>query len=172
MRLTLHTIICCCLFTMVLPLIKGATEELNSSLKKRLKIWLHNHMKRDLSSSSVLTTSKWSSDIGSQRDKNTKTVSAPSSFDVNSRPRRSISPKTGCNLGTCVYHDLLHDVYTINIKPKDVKAPPNKIGSNGYGRRRRSLLGITQLALQTGRQRRSTEAGQPVRRHRSTCTVA
>lgn len=103
--------------------------------------------------------------LRSKKVKN-KYFSSFSSFNLNSRPRRSVSSKTtGCSLGTCVYHDLLHDLYRINNKPKDAKAPLTKMGRNGYGRRRRSLLGVTQL-------RRSSEAGQLVRRHKSTCTVA
>uniref|UniRef100_A0A3Q3JDR9 Adrenomedullin n=1 Tax=Monopterus albus TaxID=43700 RepID=A0A3Q3JDR9_MONAL len=148
MRLALHTVICCCVFTLVLPLVQDATGELNSSLKKRFKVWLQSRMKRDLHSS-----------LGT--DENAKMISPPSRFGLNSRPRRSSSSRSskpfGCILPTCVYHDLLDLLYKIN-KEKETKAPESKIGSKGYGRRRRSLLDVAQLPLQTRREGRSTGA--------------
>ncbi|XP_040893779.1 pro-adrenomedullin [Toxotes jaculatrix] len=171
MRLYLHTVICCCVFTTVLPLVKGATGELNSSLKKRFKVLLQSRMKRDLGNSLVTANEQYSDiHIGQQR-KVAKTVSPPLSFGLNIRPRRSTSPKqVGCVLVTCVYHDLLDRIIKIN-SPKESCAPKHKIGSNGYGRRRRrSLQDVTQLALQT--EGRSTEAGQRAPKQKSTCKVA
>nr|XP_020449020.1 ADM-like [Monopterus albus] len=176
MRLALHTVICCCVFTLVLPLVQDATGELNSSLKKRFKVWLQSRMKRDLHSS-LGTAHEQPSDIydGPQQDENAKMISPPSRFGLNSRPRRSSSSRSskpfGCILPTCVYHDLLDLLYKIN-KEKETKAPESKIGSKGYGRRRRSLLDVAQLPLQTRREGRSTGAGQQVHRHKSTSTVA
>ncbi|XP_023253128.1 ADM-like [Seriola lalandi dorsalis] len=174
MRLALQTVICCCVFTMVLPLVKGATGELNSSLKKRFKIWLQGRMKRDLGNS-LVTANERHSDIhvGPQQGENAKAVSPSLSFGLKFRPRRSSSKASGCVLGTCVYHDLIHQLHKIrNNDQKEPKAPPEKIGCTGYGRRRRSLLDVSQFALQSGRQRRSTEAGQQVHIHKSKCTVA
>lgn len=172
MRLALHTVICCCVFTTVLPLVKGATGELNTSLKKRFRAWLHSRMKRDLCNSSETTIEQYSDvDVGTPQDRSGEIVS-PSSVGLNIRSKRSTSPKlSGCVLVTCSYHDLLHQLYLDNEhRQKEDKAPKKKIGSKGYGRRRRSLP--TPLLLLTGRQRRSTEDGQQLCRHGSTSTLA
>ncbi|XP_071347180.1 pro-adrenomedullin isoform X2 [Trachinotus anak] len=160
MRLALHTVICCCVFTMVLPLVKGATGELNSSLKKRFKVWLQSRMKRDLGNSLVTANEKYSEiHVGPQQGENAKTVSPLLSFGLKIRNRRSSSKASGCVLGTCVFHDLIHQLHKMsNNDQKEANAPASKISCTGYGRRRRSLPDVTLLALQTGRQRRSTEA--------------
>ncbi|GAA6215326.1 ADM-like [Lates japonicus] len=165
MRLALHTFICCCVFTTVLPLVKGATGERNSSLKKRFKVWLQSRTKRDLGNSLVTANEECPdvvsvANVGPQQGEDAKTVSPPSSFGLNIRPRRSTSSKqSGCVLVTCIYQDLFHRLHTISNNQKEATAPKEKIGVNGYGRRRRrSFLEVTQLALQTGRQRRSIEA--------------
>ncbi|TDH09940.1 hypothetical protein EPR50_G00091320 [Perca flavescens] len=161
MKLVLHTVICCCVFTTVLPLVKDATGQINTSLKKRLRVWLQSRIKRDLCNS-LLTANEQHSDVGPQQDKIAKNVSPPSSFGLNIRRRRSTSTKSsGCVLVTCSYHDLLYRLHQINNKQKEANAPENKLGSTGYGRRRRrSLLDVAQLTLQTGR--RSTEAASKV----------
>ncbi|KAF3706180.1 ADM Adrenomedullin [Channa argus] len=173
MRLFLHTIVCCCLLTMVLPLVKGAKEELNSSLKKRFKLWLQVHMKRDPHSSLVPAKDQFDGiHDETHQDENANIPSSPPSIEQHIRFRRSASSKkAGCLLGTCAYHDLIHGVFEYS-KPKDATAPKEKMGSGGYGRRRRSLLEALQLALQTRTQRRSIEAGQQVRMDKSTRTVA
>ncbi|XP_067348899.1 uncharacterized protein admb isoform X2 [Channa argus] len=146
MRLFLHTIVCCCLLTMVLPLVKGAKEELNSSLKKRFKLWLQVHMKRDPHSSLVPAKDQFDGiHDETHQDENANIPSSPPSIEQHIRFRS---------------------------KPKDATAPKEKMGSGGYGRRRRSLLEALQLALQTRTQRRSIEAGQQVRMDKSTRTVA
>ncbi|XP_049430652.1 pro-adrenomedullin [Epinephelus fuscoguttatus] len=161
MRLAVHTVICCCVFTTVLPLVKGATGELNTSLKKRFRVWLHSRMKRELclDSSEIAGEQHLHLHAGQQQDENVKTDPSLSSSELNIRRRRSTSAKSsGCFLVTCAYHDLLHRLHQITNKDREPNAPEKKMGSSGYGRRRRSLLDVTQLALQTGRQRRSTEA--------------
>ncbi|XP_075945913.1 pro-adrenomedullin [Anarhichas minor] len=162
MRLALQTVICCCVLTTLLPLLKGTAGELNTSLKKRFKVWLQSRVKRDLCSS-LVTANEQHSDVtvGPQQDEDAKGVSPPPSFGQHVRSRRSTSNKSsGCKFVTCVYHDLLHRLHQIN----ELKscAPGNKMGSKGYGRRRRSLLDAAQLALRTVRQRRSTEAASNV----------
>ncbi|KAK1887702.1 hypothetical protein KUDE01_028489 [Dissostichus eleginoides] len=173
MRLALHTVICCCVFTTVLPLVKCATGEINTSLKKRSKVWLHTRMKRDLCNT-LLTAAESHSDIhvGAQQDENGKLASLPSSFGLHIRPRRTPNKAAGCALVTCALHDLLYNLHRMSNTAREVNAPENKMGSGGYGRRRRSLLDVSRLALQTGRQRRSIEAGQRVHRHKSTRTVS
>ncbi|XP_068579560.1 pro-adrenomedullin-like isoform X2 [Cebidichthys violaceus] len=171
MRLALQTVLCCCVvLTAVLPLVKGAAGELNTGLKKRFKVWLQSRVKRDLCSGSA-TANERHSDVtaGPRRDEVAKSVSPPPSGGQPVRSKRSTSNKSsGCKFVTCVYHDLLHRLHQIN-EPKSC-APGSKMGSKGYGRRRRrSLPDAAQLsALRTG----STEAGQRVRRHNSTRTVA
>uniref|UniRef100_UPI0037E857A0 pro-adrenomedullin n=1 Tax=Semicossyphus pulcher TaxID=241346 RepID=UPI0037E857A0 len=170
MKLALHTVICCCVFTTVLPLVKGATEELNTSLKKRFRVWLQSRMKRDLHDS-LEQLHELCSEIqdGLQQDGTANNVSPPPSFGLNVRSRRAASSKSaGCVLVTCSYQNLLYRLHQIT-KYKEAKAPDTKIRSTGYGRRRRSLLDVALLA---GRQRRSTKAGQLVRRLKSTRTVA
>ncbi|KAM9352196.1 pro-adrenomedullin [Symphorus nematophorus] len=149
MRLALHTVICCCVFTTVLPLVKGATGELNTSLKKRFKVWLQGRMKRDLRNLETANEQCSDIDVGPQQDDNAKIVSPPSSFGLNIRRRRSTSSKpAGCVLVTCAYHDLLHRLHQISNSQKGENAPEEKISSKGYGRRRRSLQDVTQLAME------------------------
>ncbi|KAK5866924.1 hypothetical protein PBY51_011457 [Eleginops maclovinus] len=163
MRLALHTVICCCVFTTVLPLVKCATGEINTSLKKRSKV-VQSRMKRDLCDT-LLTAAEHLADIsfGSQQDENGKLASLPSSLGLHIRRRRSTSSKSaGCALVTCAIHDLLFKLQRMTNTAREINAPEQKMGSTGYGRRRRSLLDVSRLALQTGRQRRSTEAASKV----------
>ncbi|CAJ1056149.1 ADM-like [Xyrichtys novacula] len=173
MKLALQTVICCCVFTTVLPLVEGATEELNTSLKKRLKVWLHGRMKRDLRDS-LLTADELCAEIlnGPQQGDTENNVSPSPSTGLDNRPRRSASSKSaGCVLITCSYHDLLYKLHQLNSKVT-VSAPKDKLDPTGYGRRRRSLLDGVQLALKTGRERRGATAGHRVHRFRSKRTVA
>lgn len=84
-----------------------------------------------------------------------------------------MSSQSGCLLITCIYHDLFHRLIQIKKNDQtDTTAPKSKMGRNGYGRRRRSLLDATQLVLETGTHRWSTETGQRVSNPKSTHTVA
>ncbi|XP_073327324.1 pro-adrenomedullin-like [Pagrus major] len=174
MRLALQTVICCCVFTTVLPLVKGATEDLNTGMKKRFRVWMQSRMKKDLRNS-LVTANERHPDIhvGPHQDGNEKIVAPPSSFGLNIRAKRSTSSKSsGCAFVTCSYQDLLHRLSHYNNRSKETNAPEIKISSKGYGRRRRSLQDVIQLVLWTGRQRRSTEAGQQLCNHKCTGTVA
>ncbi|XP_044048339.1 uncharacterized protein admb isoform X2 [Siniperca chuatsi] len=153
MRLALQTVICCCVFTTVLPLVKGTPGELNTSLKKRFRVWLQSRMKRDLHNSLVTDKDRLSDiHVGPQQDGN---VSPPSSFRIcpisaNIRPRRSASSQSSvCFLVTCAYHDLVYRLQVTSNRQNQENAPDKKIGSKGYGRRRRSLQDVTQLPPQT-----------------------
>lgn len=95
-----------------------------------------------------------------------------SSFGLHIRRRRTPNKAAGCALVTCALHDLLFNLHRMSNTAREVNAPEKKMGSGGYGRRRRSLLDVSRLSLQTGRQRRSIEAGQRVHRHKSTRTVS
>ncbi|XP_076840585.1 pro-adrenomedullin [Brachyhypopomus gauderio] len=62
----------------------------------------------------------------------TEVLSAHHSAQLSERVKR------GCNLITCLVHDLAH---RINQTPKGMNsAPPEKISPQGYGRRRRRSL--------------------------------
>ncbi|XP_041853459.1 pro-adrenomedullin [Melanotaenia boesemani] len=166
MRLCLHTVICCCVFTTVLPPVTGATAEPNATLRKRYRVWLQSHVKRDLPNGSVATNVQ-TSDILDGSLQGAKALPSPPSFGLNVRLKRSSSKQTGCFLATCVYHEMVHRIHE-SQKVKDCTAPEEKMGKNGYGRRRRrSLADNIQLPVQTGRQGNCSEAGQQVNRHKT-----
>ncbi|KAM3870100.1 pro-adrenomedullin [Diretmus argenteus] len=153
MRLALQTVICCCVFTAVLPLVKGATGDFNSSLKKRFRVWLQSRVKRDLRSGSVTAPERDPElRVGPRQMAGAETLALPSSLALSIRSRRSTvtsSKKSGCLLVTCTVHDLIHRVHLFNSNiGKEINAPEDKIRSTGYGRRRRSLQDVAQLALQ------------------------
>ncbi|XP_068452719.1 pro-adrenomedullin [Clinocottus analis] len=166
MRLALHAVICCCVFTAVLPLASGTAGERDAGLKKRFKVWLQSRVKRDLCNRSA-TADELRSDVHvePQEDENATSVSPPISCGLLIRSMRSTSTKSsGCKLVTCVYNDLLHRLHQIKqLKPC---VPEHKIGSKGYGRRRRRRRSLpdaaAQLALRTERPRRSPEAASKV----------
>nr|XP_040017806.1 pro-adrenomedullin-like [Gasterosteus aculeatus aculeatus] len=157
MRLALQTVLCCCAFSALLPPVRGTTGELDTILEERFKVWLQSRVKRDICGGS-LTGSEQLSDVHAapRQEDNATSVSPPPSCGLLLRSRRSTSKPSGCRFVTCVYHDLIHQLHQIHqIKSC---APVKKIGSGGYGRRRRrSLLDDAWLALRTRRQRRSTE---------------
>uniref|UniRef100_UPI003AAD2E11 pro-adrenomedullin isoform X1 n=1 Tax=Centroberyx gerrardi TaxID=166262 RepID=UPI003AAD2E11 len=172
MRLALQTVICCCVFTTVLPMVKGATGDFNSSLKKssavcgRFRVWLQSRMKRDLRSG-LATAAEQDPEthVGPQQKGGAETLAPPSNFGLNIRSKRSTvtsAKKAGCVLVTCTFHDLVHRLYQFNDSGKEASAPEDKIRSTGYGRRRRrrSLLDAAQLALRTGERQRSVGAAQ------------
>ncbi|XP_059191915.1 pro-adrenomedullin-like [Centropristis striata] len=151
MRLSLHTVICCCVFTAVLLLVKGATGELNTSPKKRVKRCVQRRMKRELCNSFLTANEQRANvSVAPQQDESEKTVPPPSSTELHVRPRRSTQTKSaGCVLVTCAYQELIHRLHILHNEQKERNAPWIKIGATGYGRRRRSLLDVARLALQT-----------------------
>lgn len=93
-----------------------------------------------------------------------------SRFQLNTRTKRSAmasSKSIGCVLVTCSYQDLLHRLHMFNDKSKEATAPGEKMGSKGYGRRRRSLLDSTQLGPRTERRRWIIGAGRGGRRRQT-----
>ncbi|XP_074533213.1 pro-adrenomedullin [Halichoeres trimaculatus] len=145
MKLALQTVICCCVFTTtVLPLVKGASEELNSSLKKRLRVLLHSRMKRDLHDGLVTLDDLCAEILAGQQQGDIENVSPSPSTGLDNRSRRSASSRSaGCVLVTCSYHDLLFKLHQLTNRQKEATAPVKKISSQGYGkRRRRSLLDV------------------------------
>nr|XP_020492087.1 ADM-like [Labrus bergylta] len=168
MKLALHTVICCCVFTTVLPLVKGATGELNTSLKKRLRVWLQSRMKRDLDDG-LATSDELCSDLLDRlrQDATENNVPHSPSSGPQSRSKRATS-SAGCKLITCSLPELIFKLYQNTNTDTDESAPKIHLTPIGYGRRRRrSLLDVVRPALQTGSQRPKTAAGQPVRRLKS-----
>ncbi|XP_036962303.1 uncharacterized protein admb isoform X2 [Acanthopagrus latus] len=152
MRLALQTVICCCVFTTVLPLVKGATEDLNTGLKKRFRVWMQSRMKRDLSNN-LMTAREQHPDIHVEQhqDGNEKIVAPPSSFGVKIRAKRLTSSKSsGCALVTCAYQDLLHRLSKQEDKDGALKLVSNSAVTNaqaqwlktGMERQRRILVGL------------------------------
>ncbi|KAF7648763.1 hypothetical protein LDENG_00152270 [Lucifuga dentata] len=158
MRFAMQTLICCCIFMLVLPLVRGAARDLNTSLKKRFRVWLQSRMRRDLCSR--VTVSKRCPDlhVEPQQGQDAESLTPPSSIQL-IRSRRSVttsSKSPGCVLVTCSYHDLIHRLHLFNNKHKEASAPEEKIGFKGYGRRRRSLLDAIQLNAKPRPQRPET----------------
>ncbi|XP_077424209.1 uncharacterized protein LOC144053540 [Vanacampus margaritifer] len=121
MRLALRTLICCCVLTAVMPLVRSA------AVKKRFKGRLQ--MKRD-TAGEVQTEAP-------QQGGDTKTESPTSSLLLTIRRRRSPSKTSGCFLFSCSYHDLIHRLSQMHDNDKKLpKAPEDKM--NSIGRRRRS----------------------------------
>ncbi|CAI5763404.1 ADM [Podarcis lilfordi] len=61
-----------------------------------------------------------------------------------------------CGFGTCTVHNLVHIIHHYMDKDKDVSAPPEKFGPQGYGRRRRRSLLNTAAAAASSFSGRST----------------
>uniref|UniRef100_A0A8C6PC99 Uncharacterized protein n=1 Tax=Nothobranchius furzeri TaxID=105023 RepID=A0A8C6PC99_NOTFU len=117
MRVSLHTVICCCVFTTVLSQVHGEKEEPVSTQVKRFNM-----------SVELLFPHFHSSD-------NLKVFYC----EENTRSKRS----AGCNLGTCLIHKLYQDVYELKSASKRPCAPEKKIIT--FGRRRRHSLGDISL---------------------------
>ncbi|XP_058607812.1 uncharacterized protein admb [Onychostoma macrolepis] len=126
-----------CVLTALLPSIASA-KPLNTDGLRRLSVWLQGRVRRDVHSLSERSESD-SAALLTQRS------SDPESFVPQHRsvrvkrtePAYSVKrvERAGCVLSTCSVHELAHLVNIINTKTNN--APPEKISSKGYGRRRR-----------------------------------
>ncbi|KAM4552919.1 uncharacterized protein admb [Fundulus diaphanus] len=152
MRFSLHTVICCCVFTTMVPLIRGGPGDPHGHQKKRFREWLQSHMSRD--PHIQLSAAKVQTSVESSQNKDGKTSLQSASFGADIRSRRS----PGCQLATCVIHDMIDKIQYSN-RPARPCAPKDKIGGFGYGRRRRTADN-PQLTVQTERPRTSSEAPQ------------
>ncbi|XP_075993795.1 uncharacterized protein admb [Genypterus blacodes] len=153
MRLALQTLLCCCVFTLLLPLVRGATGE----KKKRFRVWPQSRVRRDLQED-LEAVREICQQVHAEATQEPEEPGAQS-VQLDSRSRRSpmaSSKSMGCVLVTCYYQDLLHRLQIFNDVRKEARAPGDKIGSGGYGRRRRSLPDSAQPGLRTGRRRRIT----------------
>ncbi|KAF7225456.1 pro-adrenomedullin [Nothobranchius furzeri] len=153
MRVSLHTVICCCVFTTVLSQVHGEKEEPVSTQVKRFCQWLQKILTSRPYNSSDTATEQISDvtvELMESNDGNSPTP--PSSCEENTRSKRS----AGCNLGTCLIHKLYQDVYELKSASKRPCAPEKKIIT--FGRRRRHSLGdISLFSILT----RSKAAQQP-----------
>ncbi|KAG7279033.1 hypothetical protein CRUP_001974 [Coryphaenoides rupestris] len=136
---SLHTFICCCLFSSVLALERNSKTDADTILKKRFAVWLQGRVKRELCHSCAR-----SSEPGPQPQGEARHEEGPEALALQQRltdrsSRSSGTKKSGCQLITCTVHDLIFWVHQINDRTIDPTAPADKIGSRGYGRRRRSL---------------------------------
>ncbi|XP_052008972.1 pro-adrenomedullin-like [Xyrauchen texanus] len=125
-----------CVLTTLLPSITRA-KPLNTDGLRRLSVLLQSKVWRDVRS--VLerregdpTSLLSESDVPQHRLRVRRTEPAYSVKRVE---------RVGCNLATCLVHDLAHLLHQMNTKTNS--APPEKISSKGYGRRRRRSLPST-----------------------------
>ncbi|MED6242620.1 hypothetical protein ATANTOWER_007396, partial [Ataeniobius toweri] len=164
MRFSLHTVICCCVFTTVVPLIRGDPGEPHGTQKKRFIEWLQSHMNRD--PHTQLNAAKVQTSRGPSQNEDGETSLQSASLGENIRSKRS----SGCRLATCVIHDVADGVRYNKMPPRPC-APKDKISPKGYGRRRRTA-DIPQLTLQTEEPRTSTEATQQDSSEQNPCFKA
>ncbi|KAJ3596680.1 hypothetical protein NHX12_003084 [Muraenolepis orangiensis] len=129
----LHTLICCCIFSSILALERNSNTD--ATLKRRFAVWLQGRVKRELCHSCARA-----SEAGLQPQVEARQEEGPEAVPLQQRSSRSSgTKKSGCLLITCTVHDLIYRVHLINDKTIDPTAPVDKIGSRGYGRRRRSV---------------------------------
>ncbi|XP_017285707.1 pro-adrenomedullin isoform X1 [Kryptolebias marmoratus] len=155
MRLSLRTVICCCVFTTVMSPIKGDTEEPDAALKNsflcRFTQWLQSNTKSE-PDNGLATTYEAKSDIpaGQSPNEEGQNPTVSPRCRVHIRSKRSPPKTSGCFLFTCIYPDLIYQLYRLRQRAEVVCAPKEKMGSKGYGRRRRSLADLARLLIQTG----------------------
>ncbi|XP_051580837.1 pro-adrenomedullin-like [Myxocyprinus asiaticus] len=130
-----------CVLTTLLPSITNAkplnTDDLRSVWLQG-KVWsdVRSVLERREGDSTALLSSKKNSgtdpDVPQHRLRVRRTEPAYSVKRVE---------RAGCNLATCSVHDLAHLLHQMSTKTNS--APPEKISSKGYGRRRRRSLPST-----------------------------
>lgn len=141
MKSMLQTAFLWCMLTALLPSITSA-KPLNTDGLRRFSVWLQSRVKRERSESDM-------TDLLTQRNCDTESL-VPQHRNARVKrtdPAYSIKrvERAGCNLATCSVHELAHLLNIMHAKTNN--APTDKIGSNGYGRRRRRSLPSNQPAL-------------------------
>ncbi|KAM9753263.1 uncharacterized protein ACNS7B_006605 [Menidia menidia] len=152
MRLSLGTVLCCCVVTSVLLPASGTTAKPNASREKWLKEFMRKHMGRTPNNNlatanpfncdDLVEPSQGPDSPGKLEDKAAEAVPPLSSLELNVRTKRS-----GCFLVTCLYHDMVYRVHEIRSQEKKTCAPLHKLRKDGFGRRRRSLPGAARLVF-------------------------
>ncbi|XP_043119838.1 uncharacterized protein admb [Puntigrus tetrazona] len=124
-----------CVLTALLPSITSA-KPLNTDGLRRLSVWLQGRVRREVHSLSERSESD-SAALLTQRNSETFVPLRRSVRVKRTEPAYSVKrvERAGCVLSTCSVHELAHLLNIINTKTNN--APPEKIGSKGYGRRRR-----------------------------------
>ncbi|ROL43336.1 ADM [Anabarilius grahami] len=126
-----------CVLTAFLPSITSA-KPLNTDGLRRLSVWLQGKVRKDVSSVSERSESD-STALLTQRNSGTESF-VPQHRSVRvkrTEPAYTVKriERAGCNLATCSVHELAHLLNIMHTKTSN--APSEKIGSGGYGRRRR-----------------------------------
>ncbi|KAA0715048.1 hypothetical protein E1301_Tti020600 [Triplophysa tibetana] len=136
MNSVLQSALFCCVLTTLLPKITSATP-LNAEDLRRLSDWLQGEVWRDVGSEGDSTPPP------SEQENAGTELYEPQHRSLRAKrtePAYSVKriERAGCNLATCSVHELAH---LLNImRTKTNSAPLDKIGSKGYGRRRRRSL--------------------------------
>ncbi|KAK1799238.1 hypothetical protein P4O66_006703 [Electrophorus voltai] len=133
------SLLCCCLLATVVHSVDSAKLDLSQLLKR--SVWLQR-TKRDLSSLSALREAEPGQFVRPEDVKDTLLPHSRTGISVRTKRSKNsvnLSRKSGCSLGTCTVHDLAYRLHQLNNKLKISSAPIEKLGSGGYGRRRRSL---------------------------------
>ncbi|XP_051513216.1 uncharacterized protein admb [Myxocyprinus asiaticus] len=129
-----------CVLTTLFPSITSA-KPLNTDGLRRLGVWLQGKMWRDVRSVSERSEGDSTALLSQQRNSGTESYVPQHRLRVKrTEPGYSVKrvERAGCNLATCSVHDLAHLLHLMSTKMNS--APPEKIGSKGYGRRRRRSL--------------------------------
>ncbi|XP_072551538.1 pro-adrenomedullin [Salminus brasiliensis] len=141
MKMVLQNVLLCCLLASLLPSTLSAT--LPSDGGDKLSMWLSSRLRRELC---VPDSLEDSAELLPQQQQDRDTHSL-----THKHSGQSGRVKRGCNLLTCSMHDVAHRIS--QLRERTNSAPPEKIGSNGYGRRRRRSLPqrSAELARRQGR---------------------
>ncbi|XP_077453616.1 uncharacterized protein LOC144071960 [Stigmatopora argus] len=122
MRLALRTLLCCCMLTAMMSVVRSA------AVRKKVKGRLQTN-KRVAAQEFPLRPP--------QQGGYTQIQPSASSMLVSTRSRRSPSKTSGCYLFSCSYHDLIYRLSKMHERDKKLTtAPPHKMKSIGRRRRR------------------------------------
>nr|XP_055029900.1 pro-adrenomedullin isoform X1 [Misgurnus anguillicaudatus] len=150
MNLVLQKAFLCCVLSTLLPSTRA--NPLNRDDLKRLSDWLQGEVWREVRSASLLHEDDSTSPPLEQNSDTESYVPQHRSLrSKRTEPAYSVKriEKAGCNLATCSVHELAHLLHIMRTKMNN--APPDKIGSKGYGRRRRRSLPPTHPTFDEGR---------------------
>ncbi|XP_065138784.1 uncharacterized protein admb isoform X2 [Paramisgurnus dabryanus] len=151
MNLVLQKAFLCCVLSTLLPKITSA-DPLNRDDLKRLSDWLQGGVWRDVRSASLMHEGDSTSPPLEENSDTESYVPQQRSLRAKrTEPAYSVKriEKAGCNLATCSVHELAHLLHIMRTKMNN--APPEKISSKGYGRRRRRSLPPTLPTFDEGR---------------------
>lgn len=159
MKLFLQSALLWCVLATLACCSRSTQAELSAESRKRLSIWLQSLVRKDIHRR--LSEREEGSVDRLEDSRSSKPL--PTHLRIK-RTLNSMKP-SGCNLVTCSVHELAHRLHSIN-KHKPDSVPLDKMGANGYGRRRRrsleqlfptltSLRSWTQLSGERSSSRRS-----------------